>query len=82
MAGTPPFWSALLTRASAVDCKATSLVQFEVFLTYNGASGPQPLEVLRNIFGEVKEDKRGGRELPHGNDRLTKRSLTQRLPKR
>jgi len=25
-----------LTRASAVDCKATSLVQFEVFLTYNG----------------------------------------------
>ena len=66
MAGTPPFWSVLLTRASAVDCKATSLVQFEVFLTYNGASGPQPLEVLRNIFGEVKEDKRRMTQQPSG----------------
>ena len=39
-------------------------------------------KVLQNIFGEVKEDERGERELPSGNDRPTMRSLTQRSPKR
>ena len=33
--------------------------------------------VLRNNFGEVKEDERRERELPCGNDRLKMRSLTQ-----
>ena len=39
-------------------------------------------KVLRNIFSEVKEDKRGERELPSGNDRPTMRSLTKRSEKR
>ena len=39
-------------------------------------------KVLQYIFGEVKEDERGERELPSGNDRPTMRSLTQQSAKR
>ena len=38
-------------------------------------------KVLRNIFSKVKEDKRGERELPSGNDWPTMRSLTKRSEK-
>ena len=39
-------------------------------------------KVLQYIFGEVKEDERGERELPSGNDRSRMRSLTQQSAKR
>ena len=59
MAGTPPFWSAILTESLRGELQGTGLVQLKVFLTYTAGVAPRAAQVLRNIFVEVKEDERG-----------------------